>query len=123
MKNAPLAESIKNAFNGFTNTLKNERNFKIHVFAAVCAVFASFVLKVDALSFAAVIFAISAVLTAELINTAVEAMIDLYCGEVKNSFAKTAKDAAAAAVLIASVFAVIIGLIVFGSKILNIFNI
>lgn len=112
-KNKNFLESFRNAFHGVRETLIRERNFKIHLCAAVCAIGASLYFKIDALAFAAVILAICMVMTAELINTAVEAMVDLYCGNFRSENARRAKDAAAGAVLLSSVFAVMIGVAVF----------
>jgi len=112
MKNRNWPESFGHAYDGIRNTLKNERNFRIQIIFGIIAVIACIILRVDAWQFMLVVFAIFFVLTAELVNTAIEALTDLSCKGKIHPLAKTAKDAAAGAVLLASGFAVVVGVVV-----------
>ena len=111
-KNESLARSFFYAYCGIKHTFLYERNFKIHIISAFLAVIACIVFPVKTIHVFMVVYAIFFVLCMELINTAVEAVIDMCCGEKQHPHAKIAKDCCAAAVLFASVQAVIIGMYV-----------
>ena len=113
MKKQSLPKSFKCAFTGVTETIKSERSFKIQICAAICALGLSIFLKISVMEFIYVLISITMVLTAELINTAIEAAVDLYAGDRIHPLAKAAKDAAAGAVLITSINAVAVGAAVF----------
>ena len=121
MKNNNLPDSFKYAFAGIANTLKKERNFKIHVCAAICALGLSIFLKISAVEFVCILISIAMVLAAELINTAIEAVVDLCVGDKLHSLAKAAKDAAAGAVLITAINAAAVGAAVFLKRLIGIF--
>ena len=111
-KSQSLSESFKYAWNGIRHTITNERNFKIHIACAILAAILCIVLPIDGIHSFMVMYAIFFVLCMELINTAVEALVDLYCGQSIHPLAKIAKDCCAGAVLLASIQAVIVGVIV-----------
>ena len=121
MKNKNLPASFKYALTGILNTLKKERNFKIHVCAAVCALILSIVLKISVVEFVCILISITMVLSAELINTAIEAVVDLYVKDRIHPLAKAAKDAAAGAVLITAINAVAVGAAIFLKRLANLF--
>jgi len=121
MKNNHLPDSFKYAFTGILETLKKERNFKIHVCVAVCALVLSILLKISVLEFVCILISIALVLSAELINTAIEAAVDLIVGERLHPLAKAAKDAAAGAVLITAINAVAVGAAIFLRRLIDIF--
>ena len=108
-----LIKSFGHAIYGVKETWACQRNFKIHTLCALAVVFLATVLKVDSLSWLFLILAISLVLTTELINTAIEHVVDLAANTAYHPLAKAAKDAAAGAVLIAAASSVISGLIIF----------
>ena len=112
MKNRNWRESFGHALDGIVNTIKKERNFRIQIFFGILAIVACIVFRVEIWQFALVIIAIFFVLSAELMNTAIEALTDLSCKGKIHPLAKIAKDAAAGAVLLASALALIIGAIV-----------
>jgi len=112
MKNRSWLESFGHALDGIWNTVKKERNFRIQIFFGILAVIACIILRVETWHLVLVIFAIFFVLATELMNTAIEALTDLSCKGKIHPLAKTAKDAAAGAVLLASAFAVVIGVAV-----------
>jgi undecaprenol kinase len=112
MKNKNWHESFRNAVSGIRKTIINEKNFRVQIFLGIIAVIACIIFRVEAWQFVMVAVAIFFVLSAELVNTAIEALTDLSCKGKIDPLAKTAKDAAAGAVLLASVFAVIVGIVV-----------
>jgi len=112
MKTSNWLESFRHAINGIRATARRERNFRIHIFFAIFAVAACIVFRVEGIYFIMVGFAIFFVMAMELVNTAVEAVVDMYCRGKPHPMAKLAKDAAAGAVLLASVQAVVVGVVV-----------
>jgi len=112
MKTRNWFESFRHAVNGIRSTARRERNFRIHICFAVLAIAACIVFRVEAIHFIMVGFAIFFVMAMELVNTAVEALVDMYCRGKPHPLAKLAKDAAAGAVLLASVQAVVVGIVV-----------
>ena len=100
---------------------KTQRNIRIHLSAAILAVMLSWLLEVSAGDFALVILAISLVLFAEMVNTAVEKTVDLFMSTY-HPLAKIAKNVAAGAVLITAISAVVIGIIVFAKPLVEIFS-
>ncbi|MCK9910319.1 diacylglycerol kinase family protein, partial [Microbacteriaceae bacterium K1510] len=92
--------------------VKTQRNMQIHVVMAVLALLASWWLRISRGDVLLVFFAIALVFALELVNTAIEATVDLVTEE-RQPLAKAAKDASAGAVLVASILSVIIGIAVF----------
>jgi len=119
MKNENIRKSFICAFSGIVETIKNERNFKIHILAAICALGLAIFLKISVIEFICLLFSITMVLSAELLNTAIEAAVDMFTGGRFNPLAKAAKDAAAGAVLITSLNAVAVGVAVFFKKLID----
>jgi diacylglycerol kinase (ATP) len=114
----PLVQSFNFAFEGVIHTLATQRNMRIHFTAAAVAMFACLWLGVTRTEFALVIFAASFVIAAEMLNTAVEAAIDVATTSF-NPLAKVAKDVAAGAVLVATFNAIAVGYLIFASKLGN----
>ena len=109
-----LRKSFKFAFAGISRAWRNEPNFRIEVSLGVAASLMAFWLQVSPVS----IWLISAlVLSLELLNSALEATVDLISSDF-HPLAKLAKDAAAGAVLLSSILAVLIGLVVLGPPLL-----
>jgi diacylglycerol kinase len=98
-----------------------ESNFQIHLAAAVLAIGLGLCFGISTLEWLVLILTISAVLTAEAFNTALERMVDLIHPE-RHPLARDAKDLAAAAVLTISIAAAAIGLILFAPRIFQIFT-
>ncbi len=103
--------SFNYAIQGIVYALRTQRNMRLHVAAATAVLVACLVLHVGGLSLVAIVFAICLVLVAELVNTAIEAAVDL-ATQTLDPLAKTAKDVAAGAVFIASLNAVVIAYLV-----------
>lgn len=104
--------SFRFAAQGIAAAFKSELNMKVHSCFAVLVLAAAAVFRLPPSSWMRLLLAITLVLAAELLNTAVEATIDLVSPEI-HPLAKKAKDTAAGAVLLAAVFAVITGIYVF----------
>ncbi len=96
------------AFAGFRSTYQTQANFRVELVAAVLALGFGLWLKVG---LAPILFCCALVLSLELLNSALEAVVDLVSPEI-HPLAKKAKDAAAAAVLMASLGAVGVALVV-----------
>jgi diacylglycerol kinase (ATP) len=111
-----LIESANFAFEGIIHVLRTQRNMRIHVLAAAVVLIAGLATDVDRLELIALLLAIAFVLIAEMINTAIEAAIDV-ATTAFDPMAKLAKDIAAGAVLIATVNAMAIGYLVFAGQI------
>ena len=107
-----LPASFGAAFRGLFNLLRTQRNMRVHL--AITAVVAALAaaLGVSWCDWLFLVLAVALVLVAEALNTAVEALVDLVSPE-KRPLAGRAKDLAAAAVLLAAFFAVVIGALVF----------
>nr|MBN1230055.1 diacylglycerol kinase family protein [Anaerolineae bacterium] len=117
-QSATRVASFKHAFAGWAYLLKTQPNARIHAFFTLAAVIAGTALRIHLSGWLAVVVAIGLVWSAELINTALEAAIDLACPG-PHPTAKAGKDLAAAAVLTTAITAVIIGLLVFGPPLLH----
>lgn len=115
-KNAKFSESINYALEGIVTAIKTERNMRIHIFTAILVVILSLIFDVTKSDLKSLSFAISLVFFAELMNTAIEAVVDISTTRY-HPLAKKAKDVAAGAVLIVSFNALIIGYIIFNEKI------
>lgn len=114
-KKEPLYRSFGYAFEGIFTCVKKERNMKIHTVMAIMVVLAGTLLKISATEWCICLILFGLVMALELVNTAVEAVVDLVTEEHK-PLAKLAKDTAAGAVLIAAIMAAIAGLIIFLPK-------
>jgi len=97
---------------GVWYVVRTQRNMRVHLAATVAVIAAGLVLGVSATGWACLALAIGLVLTAEAINTVVEIIVDVWTTQA-HPLAKAAKDAAAGAVLIASVAAAGVGAAVF----------
>lgn len=117
--NFSIAKRIKSfgfAFNGLRILFHEEHNSRIHFFASVLVIIAALLFKLNTYEWIAIIFSIGLVITAEIINTAVENIADFLTTE-QNNHIKKIKDLAAAAVLVSALTALTIGLIIFLPKI------
>ena len=114
-KKDPLHKSFGYAFEGIFNCIRNERNMKIHIAVAALVVIAGWILGLSITEWCICLGLFGLVMALELVNTAVEAVVDLVTTE-RHPLAKTAKDTAAGAVLIAAIMAAIVGLLIFVPK-------
>ena len=104
--------SFDYAFQGILYAVRTQRNLRIHFVAAALALVATLYLRLERVYVAVVVIAIVAVIALELVNTAIEAVVDLMT-VAHHPLAKIAKDAAAGAVLVVSMGAAIVGYLAF----------
>lgn len=114
-KRSPLYKSFGYAFEGIFNTIKDERNIKIHLVVTTLVIIFGFILKISLSEWFVCILLFAIIIPLELVNTAIEAVVDLASKDY-NPLAKKAKDAAAGAVLVAAILATVIGGIIFFPK-------
>ena len=112
-----LKKSFGYAFKGIDDVISNEPNMKIHVSVAILVVIMAFLLKISMIEWIILVLLIGLVLAAEVINTTIENLVDMYTKDY-NERAKVVKDTAAGTVLILAITAVIIGLMIFIPKII-----
>lgn len=101
------------AWQGIAHTVKTQRNFRFHIAATVYVTAFSLFYELTVGEYVLLALTFSSVISAELMNTAIEAAVDL-CSPEQHRLAKIAKDAAAGAVLVTAFFAVIVGVLLFG---------
>jgi diacylglycerol kinase len=104
--------SFSFAGQGVWHAVRTQRNMRVHLAAALVVVIVGGIVGISAADWAALALAIGLVLTAEIFNTVIEAVIDLHTPEF-HPLAKIAKDGAAGAVLVASLAAVGVAVAVF----------
>lgn len=112
------SRSFRFAFSGWWYVLRTQRNAWIHAIASIFVILISAWLQIDRLEWAIILLAISIVWTAEFLNTALEAVVDLASQHEYNHLAKRGKDVGAAAVLISAAASILIGLLVLGPPLL-----
>lgn len=104
-------KSFQYAWNGIVLTLKTERNFQIHVCLSIIMVLIGTFFSFSKMEWIIVLFLIAGMLALELLNTAIEHVVDLLTSDY-HPIAKAAKDAAAGAVFVYAILSVIIGIII-----------
>jgi diacylglycerol kinase (ATP) len=104
--------SFHYAFSGILYAARTQPNMRVHLLIAALVLCATLLLHLERIYLAAIVIIIVIVLALELVNTAIEAVVDLLT-VAHHPLAKTAKDAAAGAVLVATIGAVVIGYLVF----------
>ncbi len=109
--------SLGHAFRGWVYVMRTQHNARIHTVAAAFVFVLGVWLRVPARDWAVLILTIATVFAAEFVNTAIEAVVDL-ASPRKHPLAKVGKDVGAAAVLIAALAAVLIGLLILGPPLL-----
>ena len=117
-KNRTLVASMDFAITGIITAFKEERNMRKHMVSAVLASIAGAVFRISAIEWLFLLLAIFLVITFEIINSAIENVVDLASNYHFSMLAKNAKDMAAGAVLVISGYAVLTGLIIFVPKII-----
>ncbi len=115
-----LGRSFKYAFRGIFFVFSTQRNFVIHLSVTAIVVLVGAAIRLNKTEWLGLITVIGLVLVAETINTALESLVDL-TSPAKHELAEKAKDSAAAAVLISSICAIIVGVLIFGTRLLRIF--
>lgn len=108
----PLRKSFYHAFMGIVATIKKERNIKIHLGFMIAVILCGFYFQLTKTEWLICMLLFGLVISLELVNTAIEAVVDLASPDY-HELAKLAKDAAAGAVLVSAIVAAIIGLSIF----------
>lgn len=111
--------SFKHAFDGFIYAVRTQPNFRFHLLATIVVILFGIYFSISPTEWLILVFTINSVLVAEMVNTSLEAMVDLITLERRND-AKIAKDVSAAMVLVSATLSIVVGLIIFLPKILNI---
>lgn len=117
-----FSKSLGFSVEGLKTVLKGEPNFKIHLLATLVVVGGGFYFSLSAVEWGLILLVCGMVLVAEIFNTAIEYLTDLVAPDY-HPLAKKTKDCAAAAVLVAAFFSVLVGLVVFLPKVFAIWAI
>ena len=112
--------SFRNAISGIRTAFETQRNLRIHIAIGILVLTLGIIIQVSTEEFILLLIIILLVIISELFNTAFEFSVDLISPEY-NQLAKKVKDIGAAAVLITTIFAVIVGIIIFAQKIILLF--
>jgi diacylglycerol kinase len=112
------AHSFRYAFRGWWFVIRTQQNAWIHAVITMLVLLVAFWLRLPLRDWAMLFLTIALVWTAEFINTALEAVVDLASPQ-KHPLAKVGKDVGAAAVLIASLAAILVGLLILGPPLLE----
>ncbi|MGC6552785.1 diacylglycerol kinase family protein [Streptococcus sp. VTCC 12905] len=118
-KNRELISSLDFAVSGLITAFKEERNMRKHAVSAILVILAGLVFQVSVTEWLFLLLSISLVVAFEIVNSAIENVVDLASDYHFSMLAKNAKDMAAGAVLFVSGFALLTGLIIFVPKIWN----
>ena len=108
--------SFSYAFNGIRASLADQLNLKVHIMVALLVIAAGFYFGITRIEWCIIVLSIALVIALEMMNSAVESLVDLVTAERKPLAGKV-KDIAAGAVLFASVMSVILGVIIFSKYI------
>ena len=112
-KNRTLTSSLEFALTGIITAFKEERNMRKHAVSAVLAILAGLIFRISAIEWLFLLLAVFLVITFEIINSAIENVVDLASNYHFSMLAKNAKDMAAGAVLVVSLFAALTGALIF----------
>lgn len=113
--------AFRHAWNGIVFFITRERHAPIHFSAGIITIVSAIVLKLATWEWIAVLICITMVICSEILNSSIEKLTDIASPQYSES-AKAVKDMGAAAVLVSSAFATIIGLIIFVPKVFHLFN-
>lgn len=108
-----LFTSFRYAWAGITYAFQTQRNFRVHTSIGIVAIILCWALRVSHVEVAVICLTIGAVLVMEILNTALESLVDLTVGQTYHELAKVAKDCAAGAVLMAAIVALLIAALIF----------
>jgi diacylglycerol kinase len=112
MKHQKSTIGIREALWGLLYTLRTQNNFKIQIITAILVLNLGIFFRITKAEWLILLLVMALVLVSEIINTGLESTVDLTVSDL-NPIAKIVKDTAAGAVLVASLFAIAIGTIIF----------
>ena len=104
--------SMKHSFRGLKTVFTTERNFRIHTLVAILVIAAAFWRGLDEKRWVMLLMVITLVMSFEIFNSAIERLVDMLAPRT-HGFAKEIKDLLAGMVMIVSIFAVVVGLLIF----------
>ncbi len=113
--------SFKYAFSGLWSLIKHEHNARLQLVAALLAIAMGFILAISPVEWMILVLIIAMVFITEILNSAIESLSD-YVSPEYSEIIKRVKDYCAAAVLIAAITSVIVGLIIFLPKVIQILS-
>lgn len=116
-----FVKSFKYSGEGIKYCFYHEQNIIVMLFAGIVAIILGLILKVSYMERLVILLLIGMVLALELVNTAIEAVVNLHDGDKRSHYGKVAKDCASGAVSVISIFAFIIGVLIFIPKIIGLF--
>ncbi|HYK71858.1 MAG TPA: diacylglycerol kinase family protein [Pseudoneobacillus sp.] len=115
-----ISDTFKYAIEGIRSCINQERNMRIHIIISVFVLAAAIFFSLSLTEWLFILLAIGGMLVLEMLNSAIERVVDLVTNQF-HPLAKQAKDIAAGAVLIYAILSVIIGIIIFIPKIILLF--
>ena len=118
-KSQGFNKTFRNARKGFNLAVRSEINIRVHVAVATAVILFAWYLKFSSVEFCLVLFCIALVICSEMLNTAIEFALDSIYHNRYSRMVGMAKDISAGAVMFATVISVLIGLILFGEKIIG----
>jgi diacylglycerol kinase len=114
-------KSLFYAIQGLSLAYKSQKNYRFHLIIGFLALIAGIMLNFKCIEYCVLILSISFVITAELFNSVIEFTLDAVYKNKYSKLVKMAKDLSAGVVLIASITSILIGMMLFGRKILIMF--
>lgn len=114
-------KSIKYSLDGLLYAYRYEQSLWLHGLVTILAIIMGFIFKISLSEWAIIFIALGAILALELINTAIEAAVDLTTTEI-HPLAKIAKDCGSAASFVMSIVSIVISLFVFGPYLMELFE-
>ena len=117
-----FTRSAMYALNGLRLAFRSQRNFRKHIAIAIFTLSIAFFLRVSIVEFCIIIFANTFVLVVEMLNSVVEFVIDAYYKNKWAKLAKLSKDIAAGAVLLSAVASASVSILIYGSKLYQLYG-
>ncbi len=116
-----IVDSFNFAIEGLIEAIRNEKHMKVHILLAIIIVILAILTNATKVEILIISLSVSFVIITEMVNTSVEALVDLISPD-RHPLAKLAKDVAAGAVLVAAINAICVGYLLFYDKMLDIFD-
>ena len=116
-----IIDSFNFAIEGLTEAIRNEKHMKVHILLAIIIVILAILTNATKVEILIISLSVSFVIITEMVNTSVEALVDLISPD-RHPLAKLAKDVAAGAVLVSAINALCVGYLLFYDKLLDIFD-
>lgn len=118
-KSQGFNNTFRNARKGFNIAVKSEKNIRVHIVMAALVVLSALYLNFSKIEFCMLFIAIALVIVSEMLNTAIEFALDSIYHNRFSRMVGMAKDISAGAVMFSTFISILIGLLLFGSKIIN----